>query len=635
MIAALCSLSAFSQGGEDGIPELRLRWLRQNNFTWSTSLDFTQRLTKGKYRLEANLHHDNILNTSLETDKFVQMYFRSSIWQYYKLRDSLEIASWIETDQFVNTQNEKYSIYAGVAYQPFRGLRLTPLIGYSFDRRSGTLDQGFSPAVIASFNRELQEGLVHNTSVFLRYKFIHPRQQRNVTVMHQWKKQFDRNTWLLAGVNGGTHELDDYATTEVQRIISDTIRPNFSLFYRFPKLLTWESDNELMYFRRRFNYEPMAGEDPATNNLAFSGMSFQTSQRIGLRHRKMEGYFLYQYQLYQRRYELENNTGVSEPVFEQEYEQEKQKDFRSNQHMFEIFGKYNLNRKHSLDGRYIARYLMYDTPSEDNFDDRDEITYTADLHMNSNWHPKFRTQYGLSGSFRHYAFLLEEKSQDNYKQRSLRADFKFGWDLLQDLLIEGENAVYVTYNVKDFIDFNRTDRSTRNLETNYKFRYRPDPKWEIRGRLNRREMHQSYLNWEAFSETTLDTTVFSTVETGPRYFFELGEQKYRLYTDLWYRHYTQKKKFRASMNTTDNLIVPISLHEQNYQTGPVTGIGYRDQRNSQIELSCWYQVQVRKNKFREAGEQVVGVQNFHEEDLREKSAVLRPYLTLNINYFLP
>ena len=699
--ANLCAqIEAGSGPGEERPAGISLRFIRQNNVTWYSFADFRYRFQKDRYRLEADLHHENIFNSSLDSDRFVQLFFSSSIWQYYRLTPKLDAISWIETNQFLNTQNEKYNAYGGVEYRPFSFLKVRPLVGYSLDRRAGRLDHGFSPALRLESVYEWESGLSQQTRLFARYKRIQPRRQHNLNFDQVWTKVFEteevegegatRNGSIVAGIYVASNELDDYAAvTELQldtfpawdtlrtrepvviyngtgpidtsnyvdkpivdliptqgydttvqefltvkRILSDSVRPFFNLNYALSSRWNWDSRNEVQFHRRRFLYEAQDREQADFSNLAFTGLEVRSRQTLSYLGKKLRGFAFYEFESRNRRYELENNRDFQPAEFERLEQREKQKDFESRQHLIEAEAQWQTLPRHQLKIRYSGKYKQYDTPAEDNFDDRDEITYLANAEWVGSWRPGFRTRYGISGAYRHYAFLFQEKSQDNYKQRTLRLLFDFDWDFWENWRLNGHNAIYVTYNVKDFIDFNLTDRSTRNLETNYRLEYRPSSDFHSKLTMNRRETHQSYLNWESFTETTLDTTIFLTLESSNRYFWHFPEKKIRIYGDVGYKHFDQTKRLQSSMFNLNNELKSINLRQINLQTGPVLAIGLRGSRQSSIDLSVWFQYQIRKNKFKETnGVNLYGTTQ-NEADLRERSALLFPYVNLNLNYFL-
>jgi hypothetical protein len=622
---------------------VKLAFDRQNDFTFSTAFDTWLAIQKGRYSMNLNLTHSNIYNSSREEGRFVQMYFHTDIWQYYQLKDKLDLASWLETDQYVNNQNEKISFYTGVRYKPWPFLHMTPLVGYTWDTRTAflgrsepfvQLDDGFTPALFVQSEHAWKDDLEMRSNLIARYKFITPRRQHNVVLDHVWAKRFEEDVTLEAGLHSSTHELDDYQGNSVKRILSDTLLPHIVLSYRFAPGLEWNSANSLLLHRRRFLFENQVLPTAEENNLTFQGYEVGTLQRLSWMHKRWRAAASYEFQYSSREYDLENNLGLVQSDFDAQLEREKQKDFIRNFQKVEGELEVPMGRRHSMEVKGTNQYLQYDTPSETNFDDRDELSWVAAGKWRGLWDKGFITALTLQGNYRHYAFLLRQKSQDNYIQRSLRMDFDFLWDLSTQLRVEGQQSIYVTYNVKDFTDYNKTDRSTRNLESNFKGTWRPHQRLQVEANFRRKETHQSYLNWAAFSETTLDTNRILTLDNKYRLFLGKKESKKQWYVEAGYKHFDQTKRFKSNMVGLDNLLKAISLRQISLQTGPLLAVGYRDRGLSSVDIGCWLQIQVHKNQYEIlATDQIFGAAQ-QETELKKVLVEFRPYPTARINLYL-
>lgn len=629
--------------GQQDRPYLNFDLSRQNDFTFVANLDSWYKLQRGRYTLDMQIGQSSIYNTSLSSERFVQAYLRSSIWQSYNLKPKLDLTSWLETDQYFTNRNEKVNLYAGVRYQPWSFMTLTPLVGYTWDVRTAVLgqtiaqprlDQGLTPALVVQSDHTWPEAKLETTTrMFLRYKDISPRRQYNAYLQHAWQKVFEEGVQLQASITGGSHELDDYLGNSVKRILSDTIQPAVNLGYTFAKGLEWQSENNMLMFRRRFLFSSLSDAPADDNDLTFSGIEVSTRQRVGLvrRHWRTSGTYTYQYS--SRVYALENTTGLNPTDYENRQLIEQQKDFMKGFHRLEWQLDADLVRKHRISMGLVNQYLQYDSQSEANFDDRDELSYLGSAEWQARWRPRFSTTAGISANYRHYAFLFKEKSQDNYIQRTLRLEFKYGWDASKRLRLEGDNAVYVTYNVKDFTDYNKTDRSTRNLETNAKMIYRPTEKLQVETGFRRKETQQSYLNWDVFSETTLDTNRILTAEQRYRLQIDAKDKGRAWFIELGYKHFEQVKRFKATLvgSTVDS--GPISLRQISRQSGPMLNLSMRDRNQSTLEAGLWLQIQTRKNRFDRLDGNEFYANIFTEEALNMRTTELRPYMTVRLNCY--
>ena len=173
------TLPAFSQ--QEG---LRLRYIRQNNFTYSANLDLLKGIEMGAYRSKLRIHHNHVLSANRQTDPFVQLLLNTDWWQHVDLgkKKAVSVASWLEGKHFFSHGAYRYSAYAGLSFHPNKSLEITPLVGWAWDYRSAQLDQGFSPALFARLRHQFQDGLFTESRLYARYKSLAPRQQLNVFI---------------------------------------------------------------------------------------------------------------------------------------------------------------------------------------------------------------------------------------------------------------------------------------------------------------------------------------------------------------------------------------------------------------------------------------------------------------------
>ncbi|MEL6132349.1 MAG: hypothetical protein AAFR59_03185 [Bacteroidota bacterium] len=607
---------------------------RQNNFTYLTQVDAKWQLKQGRYQTEGFLHHDNLFNAARTQSPFVQLFVSAQTWQYWDFSDKLQAASWLELDQFWNTGNQRYSFYLGTQYTPVPGIEITPLIGYSWDYRSQRLDQGASPALRVNARQTFEPGVQMETHLFARWKFINPRRQRNVDFGSYWTKTFGPQARISGAVEVGSNEMDDYKSQSVERIEADTAAITFSLQYEVAPNWIWNSDNRLVFSRRSFTYDPFLQSDAEFNNLRFGQQDLILQQRLSFQQKKVNGVLRYAYAYLQRRYQLENTLALIPLEFNRLQNREEQKDYFRRQHEWDFRMTVPWNRRHQLQVEGYNRYVQYDTPSEDNFDDHDELNYTLKFDWKTRWNTRFQTRYRLIGGIRRYAFLFAERSQDNYIQRNLRLEFDYQWQPLAWLRLKGVHWVYVTYNVKDFADPNLTDRATRNLESRWDLDLRIKPRWKMEGGLYRREVHVSYLDWERFAETTLDTT--TTWQAQMNHIFRLKKKwlKQRVVLEGGYQQVSRLRFLNTSMTSLENILTPINLRTRIHQIGPKTGIRLLSKKGESLYLNVWWQWQIQSFRYKEVPAFTTLSANFDEKVLQQVTTDFRPFVLLRFRLLL-
>ena len=617
--------------GQEEVP-LRFSFERQNNYTYTTQWDLDWKREIGRYRISAYSHHDNLYNSLLKPP-FIQINFFHRIWQYYRFTDKLSAASWIETDQFLHNQNQRYNVYGGVEYKPVNDIVITPLLGYSWDYLNQKLNQGISPGLKLQAQHTWKDGLQMQTRLFYREKFIRPRHQRNLSFLSAWEKSFEDKTDLAASVALGSNEMDTYKQNSVERIISDTVATTLQFQYHPWRFFYISSENQLGLMRRKFNYAQYLIANPEFNNTRFEQIDINSLQKIGFRFPQIEGYFSYNFSLNDRRYKLNNNLELSERAFTQLEEKETLKDFVRTVHQTQFQARWKIDGKHAVSLTGDNRYVMYDTPSKSNFDDHDELNYGLTGEWKANWRGNFSTRYSLEGSRRQYSFLFKEKSQDNYTQYVLRTEIEHLWFITPKLRWKATHWVYVTYNVKDFEDVTLSNRANRNLEMRWEFLYNPAPKWQFQTTLYRKESQLSYLNWVKFAETTLDTTQTVFWEQKNTYRLFQKEKKGTAWIEFGYKHFYLFRFQNTLMYDTMNVLTPINLHIRSFQTGLLTGFRWLSVKNASIETLIWWQYQLQDNRYERINKFPPSLTNYKEVDLLRKNTAFRPFAAFKVQYF--
>lgn len=145
-------------------------------------------------------------------------------------------------------------------------------------------------------------------------------------------------------------------------------------------------------------------------------------------------------------------------LFDQRTEQEKKKNNNAEYTTISAFGNFNLTRKDNISFSMLHRKLVYNTPSDDNFDDRDELLSIVRLSYLRNFNHLFNFFVNLEGSFNHIVYIFAERSSNNNVRRIIKLNS--GGEF------EGSHAyskntfeVSANYTSYDFADINPNTRS--------------------------------------------------------------------------------------------------------------------------------------------------------------------------------
>lgn len=610
---------------------LQITLQRQNDFTFSNKYDLNVEKKYKKYTINALSHHDNIYNSVLNKP-FVQIYFQHQIWQYYEIKPKLRLVSWIDAQQFLHNQNFRISVYKGIAYKPKDFLTITPLIGYSWDRLNNILNQGLSPALMLASDYVFKDGTHTFIQAFGREKFLNPRHQRNISIKSGLEKDFEGKASFAMTLNAGSHEIDNFKGNSIEKIISDSLGTAVQVQYQPLPYLQFLSENQFLWSKRSFDYKIYKVSQAEFNDLQFVQNEFRTNEKVSFYKDRWTVDLSYGFEYSDRNYSIENNTLLSNLLYKKLREQEELKNFKQQAHNIEI----NISkewRKNRLFMKGYNRYVLYDTPSENNYDDHDELIHSVQGEWQIKWRKNFSTQYKLEGNRRQYAFLFKEKSRDNYTQYMLRAEFEGKWQPSEKWDFKATQWIYVTYNVKDFQDLTFSNRSTRNLETRINGSFTPNKRWQLQSSFYRKEIYVSYLDWANFAESTLDTTRTFILEEKNEYNLFPKSKTNDIYLNIGYKHFSLFKFQNALMYDNNNILVPINLHKRNFQTGIITGLKWnRKKQFSFLDFSVWWQYQRQDNLYTPIGIFPSTLVSYQESELQRVSVAIRPYWDIKINF---
>ncbi len=112
--------------------------------------------------------------------------------------------------------------------------------------------------------------------------------------------------------------------------------------------------------------------------------------------------------------------GANEILFQTRQNQEERKNNISKLGYLSLGGNYKLNNSNIFSLSLFHRKLSYDTPSEENYDDRDELLTMLHFRYTHIFSYLFKMNFNLEGSINHVVYLFSERSSNNNINRILR-----------------------------------------------------------------------------------------------------------------------------------------------------------------------------------------------------------------------
>lgn len=121
-------------------------------------------------------------------------------------------------------------------------------------------------------------------------------------------------------------------------------------------------------------------------------------------------------------------------------------------------GSFQLSSKNNLIVSFFHRKLKYDTPSNDNYDDRDELLLISRVRFERQFNPYFLAFADVEGSLNKIVYIFAERSSNNNIQRILKLS-SGGTFTLGKLKSFNSAEVSANYTVFDYEELNPNFKS--------------------------------------------------------------------------------------------------------------------------------------------------------------------------------
>src|SRR3989339_27485 len=150
--------------------------------------------------------------------------------------------------------------------------------------------------------------------------------------------------------------------------------------------------------------------------------------------------------------------GLNNIIIDERNEIEQQKNNTSQFANISLLSKINLSRNDKITFSIFHRKLKYDTPSNLNYDDRDELLSIGRILFEKEFNPFFRIFVNLEGSLNKLVYIFAQRSSNNNNKRTLK--FSSGGAFTTGNFSSSNSAeVSANYTVFDYEELNPNFRS--------------------------------------------------------------------------------------------------------------------------------------------------------------------------------
>ena len=380
-------------------------------------------------------------------------------------------------------------------YSPQPNMKLSPFIGYSNNRQIGENDYGLVYGIEGVADNTDFSDFYLSSKLKLKNEEISPRKNLirffNLVVNNNFTDNVSNVIWARFTQNRKDfyYEADQQTSQEFgivnniqSRIETGYIVEDRLHFGEFFEIFTLDSRGNINWreIDRNTRYRASTNTSTSAFDTRIEELRIEFESTISYSSKLFSGNLRGIISERDEKNITKNFEGSNDFFFEERSNQESQKNNNSSRASLSFSGNFDFSKKDKLSLSFLQNKLRYDTPSEENFDDRDEILSILKLKYSRFLTPFFEAFLSTEAIYGHIVYLFSEKSSNNNTNRILKlaAGGNYTGKNVGSLNTFEVSANYTVYDFEDlnpnyksfsFRQFTATDSSNIKISKNLSF----------------------------------------------------------------------------------------------------------------------------------------------------------------------
>ncbi|MHB8580100.1 MAG: hypothetical protein ACYDA4_09600 [Ignavibacteriaceae bacterium] len=564
-----------------------------NIYSLTTNLQYNNKFTNWLFDVSENYNSTFIKSDQNSTT--VEHFFSSSGNYSFNKTFSLGLLVnnniYSDSRQIDVNQASTSSLIGFGEITPEQKIVIAPFAGYTNNRQIGEVDYGpvyggegylnnldFSNFVVSSQMKFRNEDISPRKNI-LRYMNILVTNELEKNVFNITNYQFFQNRKdfyfaadsITSAVFNITNNIQ--SRTETTNVLQDQLKYNQFLDIFTQSLLgrvTWRTIDR----NTRYRTPLLASSSIFDTKVNELKLEFESTTNYNSKY--FDGVLKFNYSERDETHITKPFSGVSDVFFQERSDIESRNDNIAKRISLSLLGSINLSPNDLVYFSFLQNKLRYDTPSAENFDDRDELLSIVRIKYVKKLTPFFDAFLSLEGTFNHIVYIYSESSSNNNINRIIK--LKSGGDYSGKYFSSFNSfSVMANYTVYDFEDLNPNYRSFSfrqfSATDSTRFILSSNLSFEHDGYVKLTE--QGDLKWASFSThpTRYLEEIFSEPKFTVNYYyinFSLGARLFSLTTF----------NYQGLLKVLDTRYISI---------GPLTEISYSIKKSLTFFLTGWYE----------------------------------------------
>jgi len=489
-------------------------------------------------------------------------------------------------------KNNNYFYFANVDFIPIPKIFVNSKLGYKREDQIGELNTGFHGDIKSEFVALNIQDYISDGRLDMSYENLNQKIHYNFEINSEVYKRFTKNADNNSIIRAFNTRNDFYipATTTIANTynIKNNIQTRFeNHVYLGDELRYFFAKNFLFGFSGVFLTKNILFEykyKPSPANVIFENIydskvfenNLEANARLEYSSMNLFSRLQISYSERSENHELINKDGLTQSQIRELEKTEKNKNNNSQTTSLFLEAKYRLTNTNSFKFIGSSSILKYDTDSDENFDDRDEVTVIGSLSHEYNNLRNFNVETTFEINIATLAYLFQERSSNNNVNRIYKLTSKSNFSPLENLLTVNSFEVLANYTVYDFEDLisqiqsfsyrqlSLKDSVFYNLTRRLSFEVFSDIKIYEQGEFNDKDFSVRPLRY--FDERKINSQVsylfydFLRISLGYSYFvqktFEFDEGEKKLKQTI--RNYGPLGKISIILNNNSSIDVSAS-----------------------------------------------------------------------------
>jgi hypothetical protein len=422
------------------------------------------------------------------TTKSIKDEQRLELLTEYAVNNNFRVGGFLKNDIYSDDRslaiNEASILNASLfaKYSPHNNLYVTPFGGISNNKQIGTEDKGFIYGIEGSIDELRYDDFGINSSVKFFNEDISPRKNTNRLFKVNLLNEFENSFSNLITANYLQQRKDFYfeadSITSSQFNVQNNIQTREETNYFLQDRIEYRPQKSNFMFDmlgrvsfrnidRQKRYVTLSNISASSFDTRIEELKLDFASRAMIAERDYGASLKIEFSEKEEKHLTKRIEDANNIFYEERVKIESRKNNKSQIINLSASGNYQFSKSDNLAMSLFHRKLRYDTPSEENNDDRDELLTIARVLYTHSFSPFFKLQLNLEGSYNHIVYIFAERSSNNNIRRVLKLSTA-GYYRGKNFASFNSFEVSANYTVYDFEDINPNIKSFSFRQFEYK-----------------------------------------------------------------------------------------------------------------------------------------------------------------------